>query len=114
MRKKGFVLPRNDRKKLENELLRKLRQLLSTGELLRGNLSTRQKVCGTRTCHCARGEKHEATYLVQSRDGKLRQLFVPADLSEIAKQWVCNYQIMQELLEQLSDLRWQEIEGREL
>ena len=114
MRKKGTALSPNEIKRKEAEIMKKVRHLLQTGEILRGNLTERKKVCGTAGCRCSKGEKHAALYLVQSRGGKLRQLYVPADLAEIAREWVCNYQILQQLLDELSDLGWSKMEAREL
>src|SRR5260370_17615457 len=44
---------------------------------LRGSLSERLGKCGKPNCRCTRGELHKSLYLVQSQDGKLRQICVP-------------------------------------
>jgi len=89
-------------------------QLLRTQGILRGNISERLRVCGKAGCKCASGEKHAGLYLVQSREGKTRQLYIPATWAEDVKQWVANYQVMQQLLDELSDVWWENIETREL
>jgi hypothetical protein len=48
------------------------------GALIRGSFGTRSRVCGTPTCHCATGERHESKYLTATDNGKVRQVHVPA------------------------------------
>jgi hypothetical protein len=56
------------------------------GPFIRGSFGSRRRVCGKPSCHCARGERHEAKYLTASQDGKLRQVHVPdSDVAEVAE-----------------------------
>ena len=56
------------------------------GPFIRGSFGSRRRVCGKPSCHCARGERHEAKYLAASQDGKLRQVHVPdSDVAEVAE-----------------------------
>lgn len=97
----------------ERELRSELKQLLLSLGLARGNLSVRQRTCGKPTCHCMQGgDKHPALYLVASKGGKLRQLFIPDELEGQARQWVDAYRRLRELLEELSDLHWQKLQQR--
>jgi hypothetical protein len=111
---KRFLRSVNDRRVLDGRLKRRIAQLLKLQGVLRGNLSERLRVCGKPGCKCANGEKHPGLYLVQSREGKTRQIFVPAAWAEDVKQWVSNYQVMRQLLDELSDVWWENIESREL
>ena len=52
--------------------------LYARGPLLRGSFGRRSRVCGNPTCHCARGELHESSYLTATDQGKVRQVHVPA------------------------------------
>ena len=113
MPKKASPVPRNIRRTSEHSLRTKLRSLLSSEGLLRGTLSERFKTCGKAGCKCASGAKHAALYLVQSRNGKLRQTFVPAMWADFVKQLVCNHQVAQQLLDELSDMWWEKLESRE-
>jgi len=45
--------------------------------LIRGSLNLRLQKCGKPNCHCAQGAPHQVLYLVQSQEGKKRQIFVP-------------------------------------
>lgn len=100
----------------ERELRSRLAQLINSLGLglARGTLTVREKSCGKPTCHCARGEKHRAPYLTASEEGKLRQLFIPLDIEEKARDWVDNYQRIRQLLEELSQLHWDKLKRREL
>ena len=87
----------------------RLAQIVSGQRFLRGTLSLRRHRCGKPNCHCARGELHLSLYLVQSRDGKPRQVFVPKEWEERIRQSVDGYQEIQNLLEELSEGEWQRL-----
>ena len=63
----------------EREARSRAAQLLHRGEIMRGTLSPRWARCGNPGCHCARDEKHPVLYLVQSRKGKIHQVYVPRE-----------------------------------
>lgn len=54
-----------------------------------------------------------ALYLVQSQRGKLRQLFVPKQWEERVRQAVGDYQELQKLVEELSEIEWKRLKNRE-
>lgn len=91
----------------------RLSQLAHYSRLLRGTLSVRKNTCGKPNCRCARGEPHIALYLVQSRKGKPRQLFVPREWEERVRQAITDYQELQKLVEALSEIEWKRLENRE-
>jgi len=97
----------------EREVRSRLAQLISSGALIRATLTVRERVCGRATCKCVTGEKHASLYLVSRQDGQLRQLFVPKDLEAKVRQWVGQYQRVQELLEKISEFHWKRIQDRE-
>jgi len=51
-------------------------------------------------------------YLVQSQDGKLRQICVPQAWQERVRQAVSDYHKMQELIEEVSELEWKRLQER--
>lgn len=60
--------------------------LANKGPLIRGSFGSRRRVCGKPSCHCARGQGHEAKYLAASQDGRLRQIHVPeSDVAEVSE-----------------------------
>jgi len=97
----------------EREIRSKLAQLVSGAAFIRGTLTTRQKVCGKSTCKCARGKKHVALYLMASKDGKMRQLYVPRVYEARVRKWLEQYRKVEAHLEQISDLCWQKVQDRE-
>jgi uncharacterized protein DUF6788 len=79
---------------------------------LRGSLSERLGKCGKPNCRCTRGELHKSLYLVQSQDGKPRQICVPQAWQERVRRAVNDYRKMQELIEEVSELEWKRLKER--
>ena len=93
----------------ERNLRSRLAQLAHGNWLLRGTLSVRSRKCGKPNCRCVNGELHASLYLVQSHDGELRQLCVPKPWEPRLRQAVNDYQELQRLLEEVSELEWKRI-----
>jgi hypothetical protein len=51
-------------------------------------------------------------YLVQSHAGKLRQICVPKAWQQRARQAVNDYRLMQELIEEVSELEWKRLQEK--
>lgn len=113
MRQRGPEILKSKMTATERELRSRLAQLISGGALIRATLTVRERVCGKATCKCSTGEKHASLYLVSRQDGQLRQMFVPKKLETKARQWVEQYQRVQELLEKISEFHWKRIQDRE-
>lgn len=81
----------------------RLMQLLAAGApLARASLVSMARLCGKKTCRCARGEKHVSLYLA-TRVGKARKmLYVPPDLEDAARQLVENGKKALNLIEEMS------------
>lgn len=80
---------------------------LATGQwFLRGTLSVGKRKCGKPNCRCAAGEPHASLYLVQSHSGQPRQICVPKTWEARVRQAVTDYQQMQRLIEEVSELEW--------
>jgi hypothetical protein len=90
----------------------RIAQLASGQWFLRGTLSQRSSKCGKPNCHCATGAMHQSVYLVQSHAGKLRQICVPKAWQERVRQAVNDYQEMQRLIEEVSELEWKRLQAR--
>ena len=52
-------------------------------------------------------------YLIASKEGKLRQMFVPQAYEARVQKWIAQYKEAENLLEQISDLCWDKIQNRE-
>lgn len=96
----------------ERSFRSRVAQLASGQWFLRGTLSERLGKCGKPNCHCATGELHKSLYLVQSHGGKPRQLCVPRTWQQRIRQAVNNYQEMQKLIEEVSELEWARLRQR--
>ncbi|MGH2375412.1 MAG: DUF6788 family protein [bacterium] len=105
-------LPRSAFSAAERGRRSRLAQILHGLRLLRGTLSVRSRQCGKPGCRCTRGELHVSLYLVQSHDGKQRQLYVPKEWEQRIRGAVGNYQQVQQLLEELSEMEWKRLMDR--
>ena len=94
----------------ERNFRSRLTQLVHHAWFLRGTLSVRSRPCGKPNCRCARGQLHASLYLVQSHQGKLRQLSIPRRWDDRVRQAVNNYQQMQRLIEEISELEWKRLQ----
>src|SRR5260370_41116171 len=87
----------------------RLTQLVQQALFLRGTLSLRSRRCAKPNCRFVRGQLHASLYLVQSHDGKLRQLAIHRAWEDRVREAVHNYQHMQELIEEISELEWKRL-----
>lgn len=91
----------------------RIAKISTSKRLLRGSLTVRKNTCGKANCRCARGDPHLALYLTQSHNGKPRQLYVPREWVERVRQAVSDYQELQRLVDELSEIEWKHLENRE-
>lgn len=96
----------------ERSLRSRIAQIASGERFLRGTLSERSSKCGKPNCRCADGEGHSSLYLVQSHAGRVRQLCVPKSLHDPVRQAVGEFQEMQRLLHEVSELEWKRFLAR--
>jgi hypothetical protein len=96
----------------ERRLRSRMAQIASGERFLRGTLSERSSKCGKPNCHCADGAGHRSLYLVESDAGKVRQMCIPKTLQDPVRQAVGEYQEMQRLLHEVSELEWKRFLAR--
>ena len=96
----------------ERNFRSRIAQLASGQWFLRGTLSQRAGKCGKPNCRCTRGELHSSLYLVQSQQGKPRQICVPQAWQQRVRQAVHDYHQMQRLIEEVSELEWKRLRER--
>jgi hypothetical protein len=106
-------LPRTTFSPAERRRRSRAAALAHSSRLLRGTLSVRNQTCGKKSCRCARGEFHLSLYLVQSHNGKPRQLYVSKDWEERVRRAVKDYQELQTLLEEVSEWEWRRLTRKE-
>jgi hypothetical protein len=97
---------------VERNFRSRIAQLSSGQWFLRGTLSERSGTCGKSNCRCAHGELHKSLYLVQSQSGKLRQICVPKAWQQRVRQAVNDYRLIQELIEEVSELEWKRLQEK--
>ena len=90
----------------ERALRSRIAQIASSERFLHGTLSERSSKCGKPNCHCAGGEGHPSLYLVQRHAGKVLQLCIPKALQAPVRHAVGEFQEMQHLLHEVSELEW--------
>ena len=96
----------------ERSLRSRIAQIASSERLLHGTLSERSSKCGKSNCRCANGEGHASLYLVRSDADKVRQLCIPKQLQDPVRQAVGEFQQMQRLLLEVSELEWKRFLAR--
>jgi hypothetical protein len=96
----------------ERALRSRIAQIASSERFLRGTLSERSSKCGKPNCRCADGAGHTSLYLVQSHAGKVRQLCIPKALQDPVRQAVGEFQELQRLLREVSELEWKRFLAR--
>ena len=103
--------PRSQLSPQERDAVARLHQLLNAPGLLRASFVRMRRRCGKETCRCARDKKrwHESTYVIQRHQGKPRMQHLGRDQEEQVRQWVERYRQAKALLNQVSDLYWQQL-----
>jgi hypothetical protein len=96
----------------ERSFRSRIAQLSSSHRFLRGTLAERSRSCGKPNCRCAQGELHKSLYLVQSHEGKPRQVCIPKAWEPRVRRAVTSYQEMQKFIEEVSELEWRRLMER--
>ena len=83
-----------------------LRRLPDLREILRGSLVERYRRCGRANCRCARrgdpGHGPAWYLMVTVGPGKTVQVYVPGQHKEQVENWIENFRITRETLEEIS------------
>ena len=96
----------------ERGLRSRISQIASGERFPRGTLSERSSKCGKPNCRCADGAGHTSLYLVQSQAGKVRQICIPKALQDPVRQAVAEFQELQRLVNEVSELEWKRFLAR--
>lgn len=81
----------------------RLKKLGAVGPLLAASLVRRMVRCGSPTCRCASGEKHETWCLTfKGEDNKTKTVHVPKAMVEEVRQWVAEHKRVKALLAEIS------------
>ena len=95
----------------ERHALSRLRQLLNVPGLLRASIIQMKKRCGKPYCRCAKAKRHwHLSWCVgQSRGGRPRMKYIPAELLPEVRLWVGRYREARKLLDEVSNENWNKI-----
>ena len=102
----------SDLPELERERERMYSDLRDIGDFRPGTLNAVRHKCGKPNCRCADGEGHTSLYLVQSQAGKVRQICIPKALQDPVRQAVAEFQELQRLVNEVSELEWKRFLAR--
>lgn len=111
----------NDKIKLKeistSELKEHKEQILSSlppmNHVIRGSLITRSIKCGKANCHCATGKGHISLYLSSFYHGRTNMDYVPAVWESWMRKGLENYEVIQDLLSELTELNLELFRRRE-
>ena len=87
-------------------------QIASGGRFLHGTLSERSSKCGKPNCRCAEGTQQQASDIGLASSRKVRQLCIPKALQDPVRHAVGEFQEMQRLLREVSELEWKRFLAR--
>ena len=109
------MLSRSSLPHAERELYSRLKQLLDTPGLLRGNLVEMRRTCGKAGCRCQKSPRfrHVSLYLGLSLQGKRRMVYVPEAWESRVREWVRRHGDARDLLEKLALRCLQRLRRRE-
>jgi hypothetical protein len=106
------------RKRAVAARLRLLAKLPDLRQVLRGSLVTRYRRCGRAGCHCAgKGERgHGPAYylMVTVAAGQTLQIYVPREHKKAVEEWIENFRLAREKLEEISTLNRELLKRGEL
>lgn len=90
-----------------------LNTLPAMDHLIRGSLITRHIKCGKPNCHCATGTGHPSLYLSSFYQGRTRMDYVPASWESWVRKGLENFEAVQALLSELTELNLELLRRRE-
>ncbi|WP_218033989.1 DUF6788 family protein [Paenibacillus koleovorans] len=90
-----------------------LQSLPPLDHIIRGSLITRHIKCGKPNCHCATGTGHKSLYLSSFYRGRTYMDYVPAAWEAWVRKGLENYDGIQDLLSELTELNLELLRRRE-
>lgn len=81
--------------------------------IIRGSLITRHIKCGKTNCHCVTGTGHKSLYLSSFYHGRTQMDYVPASWEAWVREGLENYEGIQNLLSELTELNLELLRRRE-
>lgn len=91
----------------ERELRSKLTKEVAFREFVRGTIDVRAKKC------MSNGKRYETMYLLHTKNGKKKHIYIPRGWEERVRRWVRKYKEIQKCLDEISDVYIKRIRNRE-
>jgi hypothetical protein len=84
-----------------------MKELARVKPFIRGSIVKIARVCGNKTCKCAKGEKHVSDYLTYRHKYKKKTstVYIPVGMVEEVRQWAREYRRLQELAEEICEIQ---------
>ena len=84
-----------------------MKKLARVEPFIRGSIVKIARVCGNKTCKCAKGEKHVSEYLTYRHKHKKKTstIYIPVGMVEEVRRWAREYRKLQELAEEICEIQ---------
>ena len=90
-----------------------LARLVGIGSFLKGNTVIMKRVCGNKSCRCAReGKKHVSMYLAKKENNTTKMIYIPRRLEEEVSAKVAAYHKIKKLVGRISELNYADLETK--
>jgi len=82
----------------------KKRRLPAIDDVIRGSAVVMERVCGSSSCRCLKGQKHRSLYISQYHKGSPRMVYIPKANEKKVLRLVDNYRILKAAIYKASEL----------
>ena len=96
---------------LKRQIDSRIRKCVARGPVLAASLVEIAKHCGRAGCRCHSGHKHVGHYLTFKVAGKTKTVYVPQDLVEEVGTWIKEHKRLRKLVQEISRLAVERIQG---
>ena len=83
---------------------RKRIRLPAIDDVIRGSTVIMERVCGSESCRCLKGQKHRSLYVSQYHKGSPRMVYIPKANEKKVLKLVDNYRTLKSAIYKASEL----------
>lgn len=88
---------------LKRQIGARIKSLGEAGIFMSGSFCEKRWKCARPECICNRtGKKHTAYAVTSKVAGKTKSVYVPVDMAEEVKGWVCEYKRIQKIIKEIN------------
>lgn len=88
---------------------RKASRLPAIDDVIRGSSVIMERVCGSESCRCLKGQKHRSLYISQYHKGSPRMVYIPKANEKKVLKMVGNYRILKAAIYKASELNLKQL-----